>query len=460
MKQAKVRNKEKSDVIRVNIEPSLIGINKTYFVKTYGCQMNEHDSENIRAILENMGYTEAEDIYTADIAILNSCAVRENAHNKVYGMLGRLKHAKESRKFIIGLCGCMPQEESVANEMLEKHRYVDLVFGTHNINKLPGLLDEAFKKQKIEIFSKEGSVIENLPVKRDSNIKASVNIMYGCDNFCTYCIIPFTRGAQRSRVKEDIILEIKELIKEGYQEITLLGQNVNAYAKDLDNDYSFSDLLAEISNLNILRVRFLTSHPWDFTDEMIGVIKKSKNIVPHIHLPVQAGSNKILKLMGRKYTKEEYLLLIKKIRNSIKDVAITTDIIVGFPGETKKDFLETISLVKKCEFDLAYTFLYSKRSGTPAALLEDDVSKEQKTERLKKLNVLVNSLALKNNEKYLGKKVKVLIENINPKNNELISGYTDTFKLVNLVGDKEKIGKVITVKITEAKSFSLNGEEV
>lgn len=434
--------------------------NKKYFLKTYGCQMNVHDSEELRAHLENLGAVETDDLDESDIVILNTCAIRENAHDKVFGYLGRCKHIKEQRNLIICLCGCMAQEESVTTEIREKYPYVDIVFGTHNIHELPKLILNHQKKQDIEVYSIEGNVYENIPYKRDSKISAWVNIMYGCDKFCTYCIVPYTRGKQRSRKSIDIIDEVNDLVKCGYQEITLLGQNVNAYGKDLDNEVSFAKLLELVAKTGIKRLRFVTSHPWDFTDEMIDVISKYDNIMPYIHLPLQSGSSKILKLMGRRYTKEEYLDLYKKMKEKISDVAITTDIIVGFPNESDEDFSETLDVVKKCEFDSAYTFIYSPRIGTPAAKMKDSVSLETKEKRLQELNKLINHYSNIKNKEYLNKTVKVLITGISDKDNNKVCGYTETMKLVNVDAPKDTIGKIIDVKITDTKSFSMDGEIV
>ena len=432
-----------------------------YFLRTYGCQMNVHDSEEIAARLESLGFTPTESIEEADVVVLNTCAIRENAHDKLYGFLGRCKHEKEKNNndLIIAICGCMAQEENVVNEIMTKHPYVDLVFGTHNIHELQDLLLKRKEKQDIEVYSCEGEVYENISYKRDSDIKAWVNIQYGCDKFCTYCIVPYTRGKQRSRHSSEIIKEVEDLVKKGYQEVTLLGQNVNAYGKELEGELSFAELLLKVSDTGIPRVRFVTSHPWDFTDEMIDAIASRDNIMPYIHLPLQSGSSRILKLMGRRYTKEEYLELFKKIRNKVKGCSITTDIIVGFPNETEEDFNETLSVVKECEFDSAFTFIYSPREGTPAAKMEDKVTLEEKEQRLYKLNELVNNYSLKANKKYLGKIVPVLIEGINEKDNTKVFGYTDTMKLVNVEGCLDKIGKIIDVEITDAKSFSLDGKE-
>ena len=460
---AKKRNSEKVEREEYILSDELksIGKNKTYYVKTYGCQMNEHDSENIKAMLEELGFSEVEDYEQADIVIVNTCSIRENAHNKAFGFLGRLKHLKEDKKeLVIGLCGCMAQEVGVVDEILAKHKYVNFVFGTHNLHRLPYLLKENLdtSKQTIEVYSKEGNIIEGIPVKRASKYKAYVNIMYGCDKFCTYCIVPFTRGKQRSRSKDDILAEVEMLVKDGYQEVTLLGQNVNAYGKDFDYKYTMENLLEDVAKTNIPRVRFMTSHPWDFTDKMIEVIAKYPNIMPSIHLPVQAGSNRILKLMGRRYTKESYLELFNKIRNTIPNVSISTDIIVGFPGETEEDFQETLSLAEECKYDNAFTFIYSPRENTPAAKFEDNVTLEEKEDRLHRLNEVVNKYFLLNNEKLVGKTVEVLVEGKNTNGKDGLYGYTDTNKLINFDGDESLEGKIIKVKVTSAKTWSLDGE--
>lgn len=459
--QAKKRNREKviNKIYRTNINVKDIGVGKSYFVKTYGCQMNEHDTENLKALLEEMGFSECQDYTKADLVLLNTCSIRENAHNKAFGMLGRLKHLKESNpNLVIGLCGCMAQEEKVVDEILKKYKYVNFVFGTHNIERLPDLLLENFNtgSQIIEVFSTEGDIVENIPVKRANKYKAYVNIIYGCDKFCTYCIVPFTRGKQRSRNPEDIVNEVKSLVKEGYKEVTLLGQNVNAYGKDLDINYGMEDLLEDVSKTNIPRIRFVTSHPWDFTDNMIDTIAKYPNIMPYIHLPVQSGSNKILKLMGRRYTREEYLELFNKIKKRIPNCTISTDIIVGFPNETEEDFNETLDLVQECKFDNAFSFIYSPREGTAAAKLEDKVTLTEKENRLYKLNEELNKYFLLSNKKMLNKVVDVLVEGINDKGK--LFGYSDTNKLINFVGDEQSIGSIVKVKITDAKTWSLDGE--
>ena len=465
LKEAQKRTKEKAHKITFEFDSSLknLGKGKTYFVKTYGCQMNEHDSENIRALLEEMSFKPSEILEEADVILFNTCAIRENAHNKVFGYLGRMKHLKEERpNIILGLCGCMAQEESVVDEIKRKNKHVDFVFGTHNIHRLPELLEKAIEDRElqIEVFSKEGDLIENIPVKRDSKYKAWVNIMYGCDKFCTYCIVPYTRGKQRSRHPEDILDEVRKLKEKGYKEVTLLGQNVNAYGKDLEINYKMENLLEDTAKIGIERIRFVTSHPWDFTDSMIDVIAKYDNIMPYIHLPLQSGSDRILKLMGRRYTKEDYLSLFHKLKEKIPNVSITTDIIVGFPGETRKDFEETLNVVNECKYDGAYTFIFSPRVGTPAAKMKDDVSLEEKEQRLYELNELINKYSNEANQKYKDKVVPVLLEGVSEKKEDMLFGYTDTMKLVNVKADKEDIGKIINVKITDIKTWSMDGEKV
>lgn len=466
LKEAKARTKKEIKIIRddykVPENMKTIGKDRKYYLKTYGCQMNVHDSENIKAILEDMSFTEAMELEDADIILLNTCAIRENAHNKMFGFLGRVKHLKESKPDVIcGICGCMAQEESVVDDIKSKYKWVDIVFGTHNIHKLPEILKESIdkKKQEIEVFSIEGDVYEGIPVKRDSKYKAWVNIMYGCDKFCTYCIVPYTRGKQRSRMPEDIINEVKDLVNSGYKEVTLLGQNVNAYGKDLNIEYTMGDLLEDTAKTGIERIRFVTSHPWDFDDKMIDIIAKYDNIMPYIHLPLQSGSDKILKLMGRRYTKEKYLELFNKIKTRIPNCSITTDIIVAFPGETIEDFNDTLDVVNTCKFDSAFTFIYSPRIGTPAAKMKNDLTENEKNERLYKLNEVVNKYANEANQKYMGKVVPVLLEAPSEKDGKLM-GYTNTMKLVNVEASEEYLGKIVNVEITDVKTWSLDGKLV
>ena len=433
---------------------------KTYFLKTYGCQMNERDSEAISGILEEMGLTRIDDYRKADVLLLNTCSIRENAHNKAFGMLGRFKHLKEERPdIIVCVCGCMSQEEGVIDEILKNYRFVNLVIGTHNLDRVGTLLDEAItnNKQEIEVYSREQDFVEDVPSIRSNPYKAYVNIIYGCDKFCTYCIVPYTRGRERSRKKEDILKEVNDLINDGYKEVTILGQNVNAYGKDLYDDYFMGELLEDIAKTGIPRIRFMTSHPWDFTDKMIDVIAKYDNIMPSIHLPLQSGSNKVLKLMGRRYTRESYMELFNKIKDRIPGVSVSTDIIVGFPGEDEKDIEETLEILEECKFDNAFTFIYSEREGTPALKLPNSVSMKVREERLQRVNEIVNKYFLENNKKLEGKTVSVLVEGISKKKN-IYFGYSDTNKLINFTSSKKlELGSIVDVLIEEARTWSLDG---
>ena len=454
------KNREKVNINYINLDMNIKPVfnGKKYFLRTYGCQMNVHDSEEIKYYLEKLGYEYSDTLEDADIVVLNTCAIRENAKDKVFGYLGRCKHLKKIKKdLIICLCGCLTQQPSEVETIMDKHKYVDIVIGTHNLSELPKLIVEANGKQNIEVYSNSDKVFENVKYSRDSKISAWINIQLGCDKFCTYCIVPYTRGRERSRKMEQILEEVQELKKQGYMEITLLGQNVNAYGKDLNLGYDFATLLEETAKIGIPRVRFVTSHPWNFTDKMIDVIAKYPNIMPYIHLPVQSGSDEILKKMNRRYTVEEYKKLFDTIKEKVQNVSITTDIIVGFPNETEEDFKRTLDIVDYCKFDGAFTFIFSPRVGTAAALMEDKISKEEKEERLHRLNEVVNKYSLESNKKYLGKVVEVLITGPSDKGEDKVCGYTDTMKLVNVVGSKDLIGKIVKVKIADAKSFSLDG---
>lgn len=467
LKKAQYRGKNNVQVIQDAIYipemMSNIGKGKYYYIITYGCQANERDTETLNGILELLGYQPTEVPEEASIILLNTCAIRENAEQKVFGKIGSIKHLKrENPELIFGMCGCMAQEEVIVNEILNKYHHVDLIFGTHNINNLPTLLMDALhaKETIVDVLSQEGDVIENLPTRRDNNIKAWVNIMYGCDKFCTYCIVPYTRGRERSRLLEHILAEVKELKESGYQEITLLGQNVNAYGKDLETDYNFTKLLEECAKIGIPRIRFMTSHPWDFTDEMIAIIAKYDNIMPFIHLPVQSGNNDILKIMNRQYTVEEYIELYNKIKKSKENVSFSTDIIVGFPNETDEQFQETLKLAEYCQYDNAFTFVYSPRAGTPAAKMKDNVPLKVKQERLQKLNKVVNKYMQQQNERFASEIVEVLVDGPSKKNPDVLSGYTPHNKLVNFVGERSLIGSIVKVKIVEVKTWSLRGEIV
>ena len=436
---------------------------KKYWISTFGCQANVRDQEIMAGYLSLAGAVASPDEKSADVVIINTCAVRENAEEKVYGEIGKFKaNHQRDPNFILGVCGCMMQEENVAKEIMARYPFVNLVFGTHNISHILDLIGEhlARKKDLVEVLSYPGDIVENLPSTRLDDCKAYVNITYGCDKFCTYCIVPYTRGRERSRAKEDILAECKELVEKGYQEITLLGQNVNSYGKDFHDGTSFATILEEVAKLGIPRLRFMTSHPWDFSEDMLRVIAKYPNIMKCIHLPVQSGSSEVLKRMGRRYTREEYLALVKKIRELIPGVALTTDIIVGFPGETAEQFEETLTLCAEVGYDAAFTFIYSPRRGTPAARMEDGVSDEEKHRRFDRLVKEVERGVIRHAEEMLGKTYSVLVDGPSKKDPDMLSGYTETGKLVHFKGPKQLRGLIVDVHITESHTFSMLGELV
>ena len=438
------------------------GERKKHLTVTYGCQMNEHDSEKILRMLNDMGYAETDKKEEADLIIFNTCCVRENAELKVYGNLGALKSAKKNKKnLIIAVCGCMMQQPKAVEEIKKKYRHVDLIFGTYNLYRFPELLANCMESDNmfIEVWDKEKEIVEKVYTNRDYEIKSFVNIMYGCNNFCSYCIVPYTRGRERSRELNDIINEVLNLAQNGTKEIILLGQNVNSYGKTLDSKINFATLLEELNQIeDIERIRFMTSHPKDLSNELINVMADSRKICEHLHLPFQAGSNNVLKRMNRNYTKEDYLNLIKEIKLNIPNIALTTDIIVGFPGETEDDFLDTLEIVERVRYDSAYTFLYSKREGTPAAKMDGQINKTTKHKRFDKLVETINNISADINNSYLGKRVEVLVEGPSKSNPKRQTGRTRQNKLVNFDGDNHLIGKLVEVKITEAKTFSLNGK--
>jgi tRNA-2-methylthio-N6-dimethylallyladenosine synthase len=436
---------------------------KKYHITTFGCQMNVHDSEVLAGILEKLGYTSASSPQEADLVLLNTCCVRENAENRLYGNIGNLKALKdENPDCIIGVCGCMVQQPTVVEKIRETYPQVDLVFGTHNLHELPKLLEkiEQERSEVYEVWDSEGEIHEGLPVKRNDPYKAWVTIMYGCNNFCSYCIVPYVRGRERSRQPKDILTEIKDLAASGVKEVTLLGQNVNSYGKDLnDQDWNFAKLLEKIAALEIARIRFQTSHPKDLSDELIRVMADHQNICRHLHLPVQAGSSRILKLMNRNYTKESYLALVEKIKSKIPGLALTTDIIVGFPGETEEDFQDTLDLVEKVRFDGAFTFIYSPRTGTPAAKLEDPTPEVDKKSRLNRLIEIQNRISYEKNQALIGSLSEVLVEGVSEKNPAVWSGRNTQNKLIHFkpaAGIKQ--GDLAVVRITGAQTFTLEGE--
>ncbi len=438
---------------------------KLFFIHTYGCQMNEEDSEKISGMLKLMDYQRTEEKDLADLIIFNTCCVRENAELKVFGNLWILKKAKEKNPdLIIAVCGCMMQQKGMAQNIIKTFPFVDIIFGTHNSYMLPEYLNMVKQQGKsiVEIWDKEKDIVEGLPIDRASGIKGFVTIMYGCNNFCTYCVVPYVRGRERSRNPEDIENEIKELVSKGYKEITLLGQNVNSYGKGLEPDIDFADLLRRINKVEgIERIRFMTSHPKDLTFKVIEAIRDCDKVCEHIHLPVQSGSSDIIKKMNRHYTKEYYIDLVANMKKEIPDLALTTDIIVGFPGETEEDFNETLDLIEKVQYDAVFMFLYSMRKGTPAAEIKEQISDEVKHERFNRLVEAVNAICAKKNKTYEGQIVEVLVEGTSKNDDTKLTGRTRTSKLVNFISeDKNSIGKLIKVKITKGNSFTLYGEEV
>ncbi len=464
LKDARMRKNKNIPTIRYTVETQYqsIGKGKTYAIFTYGCQGNEADSEVMAGILEQIGYTKSTDKMNADVVILNTCAIRENAEQRIWGVLGQLKGKKrENPDMIIGISGCMPQEENATNKILESYDFIDIVFGTHNKQNLPKLIYEAYmtKSKVVEVISSEGDILEDAPKIRESHHKAWVNIMYGCDEFCTYCIVPYTRGRERSRSKEDIIEEVKELVSLGYSEVTLLGQNVNAYGKDLGLEYTFGDLLYDLDKTGIKRIRFTTSHPRDLDEKTMQAMHDCDSVMPHLHLPVQSGDNEILKRMNRKYTYEEYISKITRLKELVPDLALTTDIIVGFPNETAEQFQNTLKLVQEAKFEGAFTFIYSRREGTPAATMPDSVLEQEKHERLNILNKYINAGYLSGHQRFLNQIVEVLVDGPSKSGDGMMCGYTPHLKLTHFkCNDLSLIGKMVKVKITDAKTWFMIGE--
>jgi len=438
-----------------------LGEGKHYLIRTHGCQMNEHDTEIMAGMLEELGYRPALAIEDADFVLYNTCAVRENAEDKVFGHIGTLKPMKaKNPNLIIGLCGCMAQEDVVRTKIREKHPHVDIVFGTHNIHMLPELIEQAHhsKETLFEVWDAADANIENLPKIRKDDVRAWVNIQYGCNKFCTYCIVPFTRGEERSRLPEDVLDEVRGLVAEGYKEITLLGQNVNDYGIDLGN-VDFADLLDQVAQIEGLkRIRFTTSNPWNFTDKLIDTIARHDHITKTFNLPAQSGNSQVLRRMKRGYTREDYLALVDRIKAKIPNVELTTDIIVGFPGETEEQFLDTVSLVEQVRYVGAFTFIYSPRAGTPATRLPDDVTDAEKKDRLIRLNQVQDRITLEKSEAMVGKVYELLVEGESKTNPDIMQGRTEGNKLVHFVGPKHLKGQFTHVRITEAKTWTLVGE--
>ena len=430
---------------------------KTFHITTFGCQMNEHDSEIMAGMLLEKGFTPVKERKDADVAIINTCSVRENADKRFFGTLGQLKRRKkENPDFLVCVCGCMMQQQHVIDTIKAKYPWVDIIFGTHNIHRFPELVENALheKKKQVEIWSDGGEIVENMPCKRLHKSKALVNIMFGCNNFCTYCIVPYTRGRERSRKPSEILREVRELVSDGVKEIMLLGQNVNSYKGEGDTD--FADLIYMLNDVEGLeRIRFMTSHPKDLSDKLIRAFADCDKLCKNIHLPVQSGSSRILKEMNRRYDKEKYLQLVEKLRETVTGITMSTDIIVGFPGETEEDFEETLDLVRKVRYDSAFTFLYSVRKGTPAETYENQIPEDVKHQRFNRLVDLVNQISAEKNAAYVGTMQKVLVEGPSKTNSRTFTGRTDGFKLVNFRGDASMNGKIIDVKITKSSTFSL-----
>ena len=435
----------------------------TFHVSTFGCQMNARDSEKLVGILEKIGYVEV-DSEEADFVIYNTCTVRENANNKVYGRLGYLNGFKRKNPFMmIGLCGCMMQEPEVVEKIRTSYRFVDLIFGTHNIYKFAELIVNSLEANSmtIDIWKDTDKIVEDLPVERKYSFKSGVNIMFGCNNFCSYCIVPYVRGRERSREPKEIIREIERLVADGVVEVMLLGQNVNSYGKNLENPMTFAELLQEIEKIEGLeRIRFMTSHPKDLSDQLIEVMKHSKKICKHLHLPLQSGSSRILKEMNRRYDKEHYLELVDKIRAAVPDIALTTDIIVGFPGETEEDFEETMNVVRKVRYDSAFTFIYSKRTGTPAAAKEEQVPEDVVKERFDRLLKEVQTIASEKAGAYTGQTLPVLVEEKNEQDASLVTGRLSNNSVVHFPGTEDLIGKIVDVKLVECRGFYYIGEMI
>ena len=425
-------------------------------VETFGCQMNARDSEKLCGILNAIGYRESES-EDADFVIYNTCTVRENANNKVYGRLGYLHgYKKKNPHMMIALCGCMMQEEKVVEKIKQSYRFVDLIFGTHNIFKFAELLVQSIenKKMVVDVWENTDQIVEQLPNERKFRFKSGVNIMFGCNNFCSYCIVPYVRGRERSREPREIIREIENFVADGVVEVMLLGQNVNSYGKNLDQPITFAQLLEQIEQIEGLeRIRFMTSHPKDLSNELIAVMAKSKKICRHLHLPLQSGSSRLLKIMNRHYDKEQYLTLVDKIRAAIPDIALTTDIIVGFPGETEEDFEETMDVVRKVRYDSAFTFIYSKRTGTPAAKMEDQVPEDVVKARFDRLLKEVQEIAAEKSARLTGQVQDVLVESVNHQDDSLLTGRLGNNSVVHFPGGKELIGQIIPVRLDECKGF-------
>lgn len=443
------------------LKEKLKGRKATYYITTLGCQMNAHDSEKLAGILAGAGFTESSREETADLVVYNTCCVRENAELKVYGRLGYLKNYKKKRPDMkIALCGCMMQESQVIEKIQKSYPWVDLVFGTHNLYRFAELLESAYdsRGQILDIWDEPGDIVEDLPSIRKASFKASVNIMYGCNNFCTYCIVPYVRGRERSRDPEEILKEIRQLASEGVKEVQLLGQNVNSYGKTLANPMSFAQLLYKVSEVEgIRRIRFMTSHPKDLSPELIEAMRDCPKVCPHFHLPLQSGSSRLLGLMNRHYTKEQYLDIVRRLREAVPEIAVTTDIIVGFPGESREDFLETLEVVRRAQFDNAFTFIYSRREGTPAARMENQVPEKEAKANFEELLAVLKEVIDERNTRLLGRTMQVLVEDKSHNDPSMMTGRSETNHLVHFTGAPDLIGQIVPVTITDQMTYYLAG---
>ncbi len=455
--------KQRDFIQKIRMENTMANRRPLAFVETYGCAQNENDSEHLKGMLSDMGYGFCDSAEEADLVLYNTCAVRENAELRVFGNLGALKHLKRKKpSMLIGVCGCMIQQQHIAEQIKKKYKHVDMVFGTHVVYRFPQILDEALNDGRvIDIEESEGKIFEGVTSVRDNPPLAKIPVMYGCNNFCTYCIVPYVRGRERSRSLENILKEVREVAAQGYREVMLLGQNVNSYGKDLPDGLTFAQLLGEVCKVQgIERIRFMTSHPKDISDELIEVMANEPKICKQLHLPVQCGSDRILRKMNRSYTREKYLDIVRKVREKMPDIVLTSDVIVGFPGETNEDFEETMSILAEVEYDMIFSFIYSKRKGTPAAEMEDCLTDEEKHKNFDRMVAFQNEISKKKNDAYFGKTEKILVEGKSKTNPDFLCGRTDGGKIVNFRGTEDMVGKIIDVKITEVKTWSLIGEIV
>lgn len=455
------RQRQQDFIHKINEENRRNGILPKAFVETYGCQQNVSDSEKLKGMLADMRYSFCDSPQDADLILYNTCAVRENAELKVFGNLGALKHLKRKKpQLLIGVCGCMMQQEHIAEQIRKKYSHVDMVFGTHALYRLPEILDGALRQGRIfDVREEEGSIAEGIRYVRDAVPLAKIPIMYGCNNFCTYCIVPYVRGRERSRTADNILEEVRSVAAQGYKEVMLLGQNVNSYGNDLADGLSFAQLLREVCKTEgIERVRFMTSHPKDLSDELIAVMAEEKKICKQLHLPLQSGSDKILEKMNRKYTVAEYMDKIRKVKAAMPDIVLTTDIIIGFPGETVKDVEGTLNVLREVEYDTIFSFIYSKRVGTPAAEMPDVMTPEEKHAQFDRLLEVQNEISYRKNEQYLNRIVSVLVEGCSKNDPDTMSGRTEGGKIVNFKADMSLVGEIVDVRITQTRTWSLGGE--